>query len=112
MSAQEGTKVNEHLTDSSTSVDTFSDRCDRVRRSLGTPRPTGPESSSILINDDELIRKGAPGGRNPNGTFAPGNRDSWKHGAYSRQTRRTLVEGREVAAALADHCQEIETDLG
>ena len=65
-----------------------------------------------LINNDELIRNGAPGGRNPNGTFAPGNRDSWKHGAYSRQTRRALVEDPEAASALADHCQEIETDLG
>ncbi len=57
-----------------------------------------------LINNDELIRNGAPGGRNPDGTFAPGNRDSWKHGASSRQTRRALVEDSEAASALADHC--------
>ena len=61
---------------------------------------------------DELARKDAPEGRRPNGTFAPGNRGAWKHGAYSTQMRRTLVEDPDVAAALADHCQEIETDLG
>ena len=79
--------------------------------SMQTPAPDQARAQQHT-NNDGLILKGASGGRNPDGTFAAGNRNSWKHGAYSTQTRRALVEDPAAAAALAEHCQEIETDLG
>ena len=79
--------------------------------SMQTPAPDQARAQQHT-NNDGLILKGASGGRNPDGTFAAGNRNSWKHGAYSTQTRRALVEDPAAATALAEHCQEIETDLG
>ena len=72
----------------------------------------GPAQPLTSTNKDELSQNGAPHGHHTNGTFAPGNQSSWKHGAYSQQTQHALVEHPEAAAALRAHRHEIETDLG
>ena len=75
-------------------------------------QPPTPDRSHVRRSKDTPIHDPASGGRNPDGTFAPGNRDAWKHGAYSQRTQRALVESPEAVAALTEHRQEIETDLG
>lgn len=52
-------------------------------------------------------------GRRADGTFAPGNSASLRHGLFSRQVRGALLpEQAEVLAALAEKRTEIERDLG